>query len=182
MLALPRQVSKSPTFRLPNKSKSWKVEKLASWHTPPPTSRGAPARIVHTSSHPAPPTAPPAAPTLRARSSYPRVDHRPRSPLLPRGKRKNHPPALIALCNECTMQALHSATRTRGTHTTTPPSPGISTRGTPHHQPAPVATQAVSTGGGIRILFRSRGIFTEIRILFRSRGILKLFMFCWPRT
>ena len=42
-------------------------------------------------------------PPLRARRPF----------LLPRGKRKkNHPPALIALCNECTMQALHSATST----------------------------------------------------------------------
>ena len=38
------QLSDFPTNR--------QAGKLASWHTPPPTSRAAPARIVHTSSHP----------------------------------------------------------------------------------------------------------------------------------
>lgn len=64
-----------------------------------------PAPSTTTSSRTPPPPAP-----ARARRPF----------LLPQGKRKkNHPPALIALCNECTMQALHSATSTRGTHTTT---------------------------------------------------------------
>ena len=40
-----------PTSQLPNKSKSRKVEKSASWHTPPPTSGGAPPRITFTLHH-----------------------------------------------------------------------------------------------------------------------------------
>lgn len=68
----------SPTLQLPDKSKSRQSDKLASWHqpAPPPATGGAP---LPSASSPPPPA-------LAASCSS--------HVLLPRGKRKNHPPEL----------------------------------------------------------------------------------------
>ena len=112
-----RQLSNFPTSRKVGKSKSRQAEKLASWHTPP----AGPGRGEQRSTPPRTPCSSPtfpSSPPPHLRSPLPRL-----TPPLP-VSRLNPPPLpgrpgcarlhndMTALCNECTMQSLHSAITT----------------------------------------------------------------------